>query len=65
MLSNIPPTTINSYGLIKLILNNNCYHKTKEKNILLDLQFLQIFHFPKSAVRQGCNKIHVKLPGIS
>ena len=31
----------------------------------MDLQCLQIFQFPKSAVRQGCNKIHVKLPRIS
>ena len=41
------------------------YYKTKKKNKPLDLQCLQIFQFPKSAVRQGCNKIHVKLPGIS
>ena len=33
--------------------------------MLLHLQCLQIFHFPKSAVRQGCNEIDVKLPGIS
>ena len=31
----------------------------------LDLQCLQIFQFAKSAVGQGCNKIHVKLPEIS
>ena len=41
------------------------YDKTKEKNKPLDLQCLKIFQFAKSAVRQGCNKIHVKLPAIS